>query len=102
MNHPLATLFEQFLKERSYLKNVTPRTIVWYQVAFKSYRASLGGDSFSTKTHLQQFVIALRQREIRPVTCNTYIGAMNVSFLKTRIESSPSVMRTRAGLHKFC
>jgi len=77
MAHPLATLFEQFLKERIYLKNVTPRTIVWYQAAFKSYRASLGGDAFPTKVNLQQFVIALRQREIRPVTCNTYIGAMN-------------------------
>ena len=28
MNYPLATLFERFLKERTYLKNVTPRTLV--------------------------------------------------------------------------
>jgi hypothetical protein len=34
MNNPLATLFEQFLKERTYLNNVTPRTIHWYQTAF--------------------------------------------------------------------
>ena len=29
MNNPLATLTEQFLKERTYLKNVTPATLVW-------------------------------------------------------------------------
>jgi len=32
-SRPLATLCDQFLKERTYLKNVTPRTLVWYQVA---------------------------------------------------------------------
>lgn len=26
---------------------------------------------------MQQFVVALRERGIKPVTCNTYIGAMN-------------------------
>ena len=41
VNHPEATLFEQFLKERTFLKNVTPSTLVWYQVAFKNYQASL-------------------------------------------------------------
>lgn len=34
MNHPLATLTGQFLKERLYLKNVSDRTLVWYRVAF--------------------------------------------------------------------
>jgi hypothetical protein len=72
MNHPPASpLFDQFLRERTFLKNVTPRTIVWYQVAFKGFLAS------SPAPALQQFVIALRQRNIKPVTCNTYIGAMN-------------------------
>jgi hypothetical protein len=45
MNNPLATLSDQFLKERTYLKNVTPRTLVWYQVAFKCYRKSLSADT---------------------------------------------------------
>jgi site-specific recombinase XerD len=79
MNHPLATLFEQFLTERTYLKNVTPATLVWYQVAFKNYRASIADDAppLPTKNTLQQFVIRQRERSIRPVTVNTYIGAMN-------------------------
>ena len=79
VNHPPANLFEQFLKERTYLKNVTPRTIVWYQIAFKNYHAALGdaAPSLPTKSALHQFVIALRDRGVRPVTCNTNIAAMN-------------------------
>ena len=41
MNHPLSKLFDQFLIERRYLKNVTDRTLVWYQVAFKNYQRQL-------------------------------------------------------------
>ena len=43
LNYPLAPLIDQFLKERTYLKNVTPATLVWYQVAFKNYRATIAG-----------------------------------------------------------
>jgi hypothetical protein len=79
MNHPLATLTDEFLKERRYLKNVTAATLIWYEVVFKSCRDSFapGGGTLPIKTSLQQFVISLRRRNLRPVTCNTYIGAMN-------------------------
>lgn len=41
-------------------------------------RATLGDDSpLPTKASLHDFVIRQRDRGIRPVTCNTYIGAMN-------------------------
>jgi hypothetical protein len=33
----LSTLFERFLRERRYLKNVTPKTIAWYQSAFLAF-----------------------------------------------------------------
>src|SRR5579885_3735213 len=83
MNNPLATLFDQFLKERTYLKNVTPRTIVWYRIAFKNYNAALGTTAppLPTKPALQQFVIHERDRGIKPVTVNTYITAMNAFCL---------------------
>lgn len=38
----LSTLFEQFLRERRYLKNVTPKTAVWYESAFGG-RPAAGG-----------------------------------------------------------
>jgi site-specific recombinase XerD len=79
VNYPLATLIEQFLKERRFLKNVTEPTLVWYRVAFRNYRALIpASDAARLPTKaLQQFVVGLRERGIRPVTCNTYIGAMN-------------------------
>jgi site-specific recombinase XerD len=78
MNNPLAALCEQFLKERTY-RNVTHPTIVWYQVAFKNYSATIADDRspLPTKTSLQNFVVRQRERGVRPITCNTYIGAMN-------------------------
>jgi hypothetical protein len=68
MNNPLATLFDQFLKERTYLKNVTPSTLIWYRVAFKNYAATIADDAppMPTKAAMQQFVITQRERGIRP------------------------------------
>jgi integrase/recombinase XerD len=77
VNHPQATLFEQFLRERTFLRNVSASTLIWYRVAFKNYRAGFPAESLPTRPSLQQFVIGLRERNIRPVTCNTYVGAMN-------------------------
>jgi hypothetical protein len=53
----LDPLFEQFLRERLYLKNVTPSTI--------------------TRADLQRFVIHLRDRGVQPVSCNSWLRAMN-------------------------
>src|SRR5688572_23475320 len=82
MNNPLAALFEQFLKERTFLKNVTPSTLVWYRVAMKNYQSLVDQPvTLPTKPTLQHFVIRLRERGIRPVTCNTYVGAINAFCL---------------------
>ena len=37
---PLSTsaLFDQFLAQRRYLKNVTPSTVEWYETAFKAFQ----------------------------------------------------------------
>jgi integrase/recombinase XerD len=77
VNHPLAALFDQFLKERHFLKNVTPKTLTWYGIAYRNYRAIVPDDALPSKVSLQALVIALRERGIRPVTTNTYIAAMN-------------------------
>jgi hypothetical protein len=70
---PLSTslLFEQFLAQRRYLKNVTPSIIEWYQTAFKALQKILGADLPPlTKSALQEFVVAVRQRGVQPVSCN--------------------------------
>jgi integrase/recombinase XerD len=80
---PLSTsfLFQQFLTQRRYLKNVTPSTIEWYETAFKALQRSLGADPPLTKASLQQFVVSLRQRDVKPISCNTYFKALNTFCL---------------------
>jgi len=91
MNYPpaasLDSLFDQFLKERTYLKNVTPSTLLWYRIAFKNYCSAMGeAKALPTKSTLQPFVIALRDRGLRPVTCNT-----NIAALMSRATSSSNI-----------
>jgi site-specific recombinase XerD len=69
-----SALFRQFLDERRYLKNVTPRTIEWYETAFKAFQKALNDDAPPiTKTSLQTFVVTRRQRNVKPVSVNTHI-----------------------------
>ena len=82
----LNSLFEQFLRERRYLKNVSPKTITWYETSWKSLCATqplgpasttIDSDHVVTRQHLSGFVVALRDRGVRPVTVNTWLGAIN-------------------------
>ena len=77
MSDPLGVdpLFEQFLKERIYLRAVSAKTEAWYRNAFKVFQSS-PGDGFS-KRRLQAFVVLLRDRGVKPRTVNTYLQAMN-------------------------
>jgi len=76
-------LFAQFVKERRFLKNVTSKTVVWYQTGFKAFMQLVPNASPATinKQALHTFIIGLRERGIAPVTCNTYAKAVN-AFLK--------------------
>ena len=64
MNEPLGALFDSFVKERRYLKAVTPKTEAWYRTAFKAIQAAPGEDF--PKHRRQAFVIALRERGVKP------------------------------------
>jgi integrase len=77
MNNPPAVLFDQFLKERRFLRNVTDKTLTWYGIAYRNYCKVVPGDDLPSKASLQALVIALRERGIRPITVNTYVAAMN-------------------------
>ena len=82
----LDSLFEQFLRERRYLKNVSARTCEWYDTAWKTFLktqpAGLATTDITsplvlTRQHLSSFVVTLRDRGVRPVTCNTWLRALN-------------------------
>ena len=80
----LEQLFQQFLRERTYINNVTVSTRERYECAWKAFTAALKvapeRDRTATlisKTDLQHFVVHLRERGMKPVTCNTWLRAMN-------------------------
>jgi len=73
---PLSTcvLFEQLLSERRYLRNVTPSTLEWHETVFKALQKFLGADvAPPIKSNLQAFVVTIRQRGVKPVSCNTSV-----------------------------
>jgi site-specific recombinase XerD len=86
MNDPLATLFRQFLKERIYLKNVSSKTVAWYETVWRAFQTSqkaLGHaeNEGLTRQALQAFVVSLRERGISARTVNTYLQALKAFAL---------------------
>lgn len=78
MSEPLASLFELFVKERTYLKAVSRKTVTWYWTAWKSFQASHAcpGEAVITKAGLQAFVVSLRGRGVKPRSVNTYLQCL--------------------------
>lgn len=65
---PVENDFEQFIKERIYLHNVSARTVEWYRESVKWLsRFPL------TEDGLKQFVIAMREAGLKPISCNNRI-----------------------------
>jgi integrase/recombinase XerD len=81
MSGDLDTLLAQFLRERKYLRNLRPQTLEWYETAWKAFRKSatscLTDPAELNRSHLEQFIYTLRDRGVRPVTCNTWLRALN-------------------------
>src|SRR5688572_19644145 len=75
----LSELFEQFLRERKYLKNVTPKTIIYYHNCWDSFRrlVPVEGQESLTRELLADYVVRLRESDVKPVSCNTYISGIN-------------------------
>ena len=80
----LDQLFQQFLRERAYLHNITPKTREFYETAWKAFtRAQREAPSRAadapllTRSDLQEFVIHLRQRGVKPVSGNCWMRGLN-------------------------
>lgn len=77
----LDQLFNQFCRERQYVKNSAENTIIFYQQSFKAFRKYVGEDVQEVnKSTLNNFVLAMREGGMKPSTCNVYIRGIN-SFL---------------------
>jgi integrase/recombinase XerD len=64
--------FEQFIRERQFLANVTPSTIDWYKNSLKW----LPSDS-PTQSDLKDAVLRMREKGLKPSGCNSAIQALN-------------------------
>jgi site-specific recombinase XerD len=62
--------FNDFIKERRYLLNVSKRTLDWYGDCFSAWRRYAGAEP-------AQWVINMREAGIKVVSINTYICGMN-------------------------
>jgi len=85
MSEPLAALFSEFVKERRYLKAVSPKTEVWYWTAWKAFEGAVGPGPLD-KPRLQRFVVALRDRGLNPRSVNSYLQCINAFSLWLRDE----------------
>jgi integrase/recombinase XerD len=104
----LNSLFEMFLRERTYIRNVSPKTRIWYESAWKSFTATqrpmFADDAISTacpiaREHLTAFVVRLRERGLRTVTVNTWLRALN-AFCRWLHEEGHS--RERVSVRPLC
>jgi integrase/recombinase XerD len=64
--------FEQFIRERQYLANVTPATIAWYTNSLKWLRTES-----PSQEDLKDAVMRMRQKGLKPTGCNSVIQALN-------------------------
>ena len=68
--------FEQFIRERQYLHNVSPRTVEWYKNSFRWLPCEA-----PTQDQLNEAVIRMREKGLKATGCNCTIRAIN-AYLK--------------------
>lgn len=59
----LDCLFEQFVKEKRFLHNVTNNTVIWYWQSWKAFKRSVGAERVD-KQLLTELVMKLRESGI--------------------------------------
>jgi integrase/recombinase XerD len=87
------TRFEQFIKERRYLGNVSERSIEWYDLAFKWLPNENPSDA-----ELKQTVIRMRENGLKARSVNSYRTAINAYLHwldNSEIKCSPSCSHPR-------
>ena len=61
----------EFIQERKYLLNVSPKTLIFYQGSFKAFEGALDFQG------ARQRVCELRERGVKAVSVNTYLTCIN-------------------------
>ena len=68
--------FQQFIREREYLLNVSPATVSWHTHSLKWLRSENPTDD-----ELKQAVLRMREKGLRATGCNSAIRSIN-AYLK--------------------
>jgi site-specific recombinase XerD len=86
----LDNFIERFIKERQYLKGVTPPTLAWYRPSFHAFRSALERE-YCSKSEFKAGIIQRSQglrvegRGNKAVSINTYLRCLK-AFLKWAYE----------------
>jgi site-specific recombinase XerD len=87
----------RFLRERRYLKNVTPKPP--RGISRPSWRSHARCRADLNKSLLQDVIVGLRERGLSPVSCNTYLKALNAFFAwlhaEGHLQAPPSISTQR-------
>ena len=78
LSNGLSNLFDQFVKEKRYMSNLSESTLESCQQVFNRFEKYAGG--FPSPDTLSQFVVGMRQAGLSVTTCNLSIRSFN-SFL---------------------
>jgi site-specific recombinase XerD len=98
-------MFERFLKERKFLKNVSERTLGWYRESFKWL-----GNENPTHDDLTDLVVRMREKGLSSASCNNRIRAVNaylkwskspLSMSKLKEEEKPVAIYGTSGIKKI-
>lgn len=79
---------EQFIKERTYLKGVSPNTLLWYRDSFKAFQ-----DATDSKIAIVQRIGELMQRGVKPVSINTYLRCVNAYLRWLHTEHGQTLLK---------
>ncbi len=102
----LDTYFTQFVRQKVYLRNVTPKTREWYETAWKAfcrYRAAapprLPVAALIGRSDLQSFGVDLRERGVKPVSSNSSpfeglyaLGILNIVYMLGMLRSNVGLL----------
>src|ERR1035438_10511532 len=66
---------QDFIRQRQYLKAVSPKTAIWYGCSFSAFEGAL-----TSKEAVRQRIVELRQRNVSPITINSCLRCINAYF----------------------
>lgn len=82
----LQQLFDNFVLEKTYVQNCSPKTIIYFKQSFRTYKKVFPDLPMPTKETLLRLVVNLRENGMTAGCCNSYFKGLN-SFLDWLFEN---------------